>query len=168
MIRIAVTGPESCGKTTLCEQLSKETVCVWFPEFARTYLEQRDGAYEKADLDAIALGQAALWNKHARGKLAFYDTDMTVLKVWSEYKYGTCSAVLMQLYEAQQFDHYFLCSPDIPWEADPLREHPHQRIELFEIYKAELTQMNRPFTIVKGNETERLFICKEILDSILP
>ena len=167
MIKIAVTGPESCGKTTLCKQLSRETYSMWIPEFARTYLEKQDGNYEKADLDAIALGQFELWKKQAEGELVFFDTEMTVLKVWSDFVFGECSSVIMKQYEAQVFDHYFLCAPDIPWEADPLREHPHHREELFEQYKSELIKMKRPFTIVKGNEQERLSVCKQILQSII-
>ena len=31
--------------------------------------------------------------------------------------------------------------PDIPWESDPLRENPYDRIKLFEIYKMELDNL---------------------------
>jgi nicotinamide riboside kinase len=167
MIKIAITGPESCGKTTLCRQLSKETNSMWIPEFARTYLNKQGGVYQRSDLDAIALVQFALWEKLAKGKLVFFDTDMTVMKVWSDFKFGASSRVIIEQYEAQTFDHYFLCAPDIPWEEDHLREHPHQREELFKLYAIELQKMGRPFTIVNGNELERLSVCKQILHSIL-
>lgn len=167
MIKIAVTGPESCGKTTLCQQLSCDTNSVWIPEFARTYLEQKGGRYEKAHLDEIALGQIATWESLSKGELVFFDTEMTVIKVWSDFMFGESSPVIMKQYEAQSFDHYFLCAPDIPWESDPLREHPHHREELFERYKRELIKMKRPFSIICGNQQERLSICKQILHSII-
>ena len=54
MIRIAITGPESSGKTTLCQSLSEHFNVDFIPEFARTYLEITDGKYKQPDLDEIA------------------------------------------------------------------------------------------------------------------
>jgi nicotinamide riboside kinase len=86
---------------------------------------------------------------------------MTVIKIWSEYRYNSCSEFIEKAYEEQQFDHYFLCKPDIPWEFDPLRENPDNRDELFELYHNELLGMNRSFTILEGSIEERLKTCKE-------
>ncbi|MBK7030628.1 MAG: ATP-binding protein [Bacteroidales bacterium] len=40
MLRIAITGPESTGKSWLAEQLAEYYGTVWVPEFAREFLEQ--------------------------------------------------------------------------------------------------------------------------------
>ena len=54
-IKIAITGPESCGKTTLSKALKKhykESILV--PEFAREYLHKLNSKYQYSDLLNIA------------------------------------------------------------------------------------------------------------------
>lgn len=159
MKRIAVTGPESSGKTSLAERLAQEFGLAFVPEYAREYLIQRDGKYDQSDLVQIAEGQVKLWSeaKSARGFVA--DTEMLVMKIWSDFKYGETDPVILSLLQKQHFDHYFLCYPNIPWEEDPLREHPEQREELFEIYLEELKYRKLPFTIVEGDLESRIEIC---------
>lgn len=159
MIRIAVTGPESSGKTTLAKTLAEELNAVWIPEFSRDYLLERNGSYDKADLVVIAKGQVNSWNESKDADLIICDTEMLVMKVWSDFKYGSTDPWILQALENQDFHHYFLCRPDIPWEEDPLREHPEQRDELFEIYLKELNDRELPFTIVEGNLEQRLNDC---------
>ena len=36
--KIVILGPESTGKSTLCEQLAQHYETMWCPEFAREYL----------------------------------------------------------------------------------------------------------------------------------
>ena len=38
LIKVAVIGPESTGKSTLCELLALHYNTQWCPEFARAYL----------------------------------------------------------------------------------------------------------------------------------
>ena len=57
MLRIAVTGPESSGKTTLCGALAEHYQVCYIPEYARTYLELTQGQYQCTDLEIIAQGQ---------------------------------------------------------------------------------------------------------------
>lgn len=161
MKRIAVTGPESSGKTSLAERLAQEFGLAFVPEYAREYLIQRDGKYTQSDLVQIAEGQVKLWSeaKSARGFVA--DTEMLVMKIWSDFKYGETDPVILSLLQKQHFDHYFLCYPDIPWEEDPLREHPEQRLELFELYLKELQDRKLPFSILKGDLSQRLEACRK-------
>jgi nicotinamide riboside kinase len=161
MIRIAITGPESCGKTSLSIKLAEYFGVSVIPEFARTFLEEKQGVYEKSDLDKIAKKQVDLWNNDARFLIC--DTELTVLKIWSEVKYGSTSSLIQALYEEQTFDHYFLCKPDIPWEPDPLREHPNDRDILFEYYENELQSLKRNYSIVSGTLQERLNQCLKFL-----
>ena len=85
---------------------------------------------------------------------------MTVLKIWSEYRFQQASQYILEAHKKQHFTHYFLCAPDIPWEPDPLRENPSNRDELFLLYEAELIKNEWPFTILKGSLKERQ---KEVL-----
>ena len=163
MKRFAVTGPESSGKTTLAIALAEQYAGIFIPEFARTYLEQKNGLYSKEELDVIAEKQLALWEEVSAEKILFCDTEMLVLKIWSEFKYGTCSTFILEAFRHQQFEHYFLCRPDIDWEEDPLRENPEDREELFERYLSELKKQQIPFTIVEGSLENRMNICADII-----
>jgi NadR type nicotinamide-nucleotide adenylyltransferase len=166
MIRIAITGPESSGKTTLAEQLALRTNGTWIPEYAREFLEQLNRPYTQDDLDTIAKGQLIAWENAPVSALQLCDTDMTVMKVWSDFKFDSCSSFILEALNQQTFDHYFLCQPDLEWEEDPLREHPEQREELFELYLAELKERNLPFTIIGGSHEERLVKCLKVLSTI--
>ena len=160
MKRIAFTGPESCGKTTIAKRFAAQVEGNYVEEFARVYLEQRKGQYDESDLLTIAQGQWALL-KESSGILVA-DTEMLVLKVWSEVRYGRTNPIIEELLRTQDFDYYFVCYPDIPWEPDPLREHPQERMELFERYKNELEKMNLPYSILKGDVDARLAHCLDV------
>ena len=150
--KVAVTGPESTGKSALCEALALHYGTVWVPEFARTYLDGKAPPYLPADLDRIADGQRAAEagaEKHAR-RFLFCDTEMTVMKVWSEHAFGTCTPHILDLYRAQHYDLYLLTDIDLPWEPDPLREHPHLRTHFFDRYLQELQSTGRPYRVVSG------------------
>ncbi|MCO5260620.1 MAG: GNAT family N-acetyltransferase [Crocinitomicaceae bacterium] len=156
MIRIAVTGPESTGKTSLAKQLAAYFDVCWVEEYARSYLMERNGVYQVVDLDAIAKGQLELWGEKDGEKLCFYDTEMLVMKIWSEFKYHQLSSFIQQAYQEQQIDLFLVCKPDIDWEEDELREHPELRQDLFAIYIAELQQLPTPFEIVYSQNEERI------------
>ena len=162
-LKIAFTGPESSGKTTISKALSDELQGIWVEEYAREYLQSKL-SYNQADLDIITQGQLEKWQ--VKADLLVADTEMTVIKIWSEYRYKSCSPMIEEAYRNQKFNHYFLCKPDIPWEYDPLRENPSNRDELFELYQSELLKLKRSFTILEGNLETRLTLCREVLSAM--
>ena len=60
MKNIVIIGPESTGKSTLCEQLAEHYKTCWCPEFAREYLKEIKSGYSYNDLLNIAHGQIEL------------------------------------------------------------------------------------------------------------
>ena len=58
--------------------------------------------------------------------------------------------------------HYCLCDSNIPWQADPRRENPHNRDELFDLYLKKLKEYELDYKIVKGEPRQRL---QQVLDS---
>ena len=60
-------------------------------------------------------------------------------------------------------DLYLLCSPDIPWEFDPQRENPHDRLNFFNIYKRKIEELNVDYVIIKGTMSERLKMIEQSL-----
>lgn len=167
MIKIAITGPESTGKSTLAEQLAAHFNIQWAREFARDYLEQRAGKYNMRDLDIIAQGQKKNIESLREQELVITDTDLTVIKIWSEIKFGECSNLINKLWKEQHFDLYLLCSPDIPYEHDPLREHEEFREELFEIYLSVLKQMKVNYMIIEGDQQTRLNQSIKLVEELL-
>ena len=165
MLRIAITGPESSGKTTLCAALAEHYQVCYIPEYARTYLEQTQGQYQCSDLDIIAQGQLESLLSF-KGQIAICDTDFSVLELWSKYKYNTVSDDIKELVAKDYFDLHVLCTPDMPWEPDPLRENPNSRAELFELYKTNLNKYNKNFIVVNGPHEKRLKKTTQAIDRL--
>lgn len=162
-LKIAITGPESSGKTTIAKLLAEELNACYIPEFAREYLENLDRNYAIKDLDEIAQGQVDRWKDAPKDKSLICDTELIVVRIWSEFKYSKVSDKILELLDKQRFDIYFLCKPDIPWEPDVLRESPDDRELLFELYVKELSYRNLPFTILSGTLDKRMKDAKQIL-----
>lgn len=167
MLKIAITGPESTGKSALTKSLAEHYACSYVNEYAREYLASKKEVYTQADLDIIAMGQLELEKSINNGNLLFCDTEMTVMKIWSEHAYGTCSPLIKALYQKQQYDLYLLTQIDLPWEPDPLREHPTLRPYFFNWFEKELMQEKRPYKIVTGEGNDRLLEAIRLVDSFL-
>jgi nicotinamide riboside kinase len=158
-LTVAVVGAECSGKTTLAEGLARrfDTACV--PEFSREYLAAR-ASYDQADVLAIAKGQhAAEVAAGAAQSLLIADTDLVVIKVWWEVRYGGThpwldATLAEQL--ARERRCYLLPRPDIPWAPDPLREHPNDRPALHARYRALLDSLGVDYLEVGGTREERL------------
>ena len=152
--KIAIIGPESTGKSTLCQQLAKHYDTLWCPEYAREYLLLHGTQYSYDDLLTIARGQVELEEKYIQllvkssesgvqsqkkkgdselspdsyrdhnSKPLFIDTDMYVMKVWCEFVFGKCHQFILDEIATRKYDLYFLCNVDLPWTSDVLREYP--------------------------------------------
>ncbi|AOW21504.1 AAA family ATPase [Urechidicola croceus] len=174
IIKIVLFGPESTGKTTLSRHLAKYYNTVWAPEYARKYLQKKWNnerkTCETSDLLPIAIGQMKLENKLSKkaDKILICDTDLLETKVYSETYYG--GIVDSDLQEAalnNQYDLYLLTYIDTPWEADDLRDKPHQRQEMFEAFENALKKYNRPYLILKGDKKTRLNTAVKAIDKLL-
>lgn len=164
ILKIVVTGPESSGKTVLAEALAARLQVCWAPEFARYYVAHLGRKYVQNDLKTIYNGQKSWENwfleKTARSpalSCLVCDTDWTVLRIWEKYGYQTPSVLPEKdAWEYAENTIYLLCSPDFPWQPDPLREHPEERWELFELYRELLLERGLSFSVLEGSQEERL------------
>ena len=159
IIKIAITGPESTGKTTLAKTLASYFKTTWAEEYSREYLNKLKGNYTFYDLTEIAKGQLQNIKKAEENanKIFFADTELLVIKIWSIYKYNVCSKFILDNIKTQNFNLYLLTYPDLEWEYDPLREAPsnEMRQELFDIYRTELENYNFTYEIIKGKGETR-------------
>lgn len=167
MIRIALIGPESTGKTDLAKALAIKYNGIYVPEFSRDYLNKLNRDYQQEDLLEIAKGQIEALANNDSAEVLIADTDLHVIKVWSEYKYGNCDPWILQELNNQDFDLYILTYFDIPYEEDPLRENPEERPYFFEIYLKLLTKSKLPFIVVKGKREVRLQLAMKRIDALL-
>lgn len=168
MIKISITGPESTGKSWLAEQLAKHYSTSWVPEFARAYLQQIERPYTYADILYIA--QQQLNSEIAAGKnnsLLFCDTDFCVTTIWCNVKYGECHQWISDQLDKNEYGLYLLCDIDLPWQYDPLREHPEMRKELFTMYHDLLKEKHFNYRIVKGKDDTRLQHAIRFVDEFL-
>ncbi|WP_339924828.1 ATP-binding protein [uncultured Cyclobacterium sp.] len=168
MDKIVIIGPESTGKSTLSQQLAAHYGEPWVPEYAREYIEQLDRPYTYEDLEAIARGQVILEDEKAEkaeNKL-FCDTDLRVIKVWSEHKFKETHDWIKQQIQTREYAMYLLAAIDIPWREDPQREHsdPAMRRYFMEVYKNEVRTSGLPWKIISGGEEHRLKTAIEFIE----
>jgi NadR type nicotinamide-nucleotide adenylyltransferase len=159
--RIVIIGPESTGKSTLCEQLAAHYHTFWTPEYAREYLLKNGTDYSYNDLLTIAKKQIELEEQTASKVIAnlfFIDTDMYVMKVWCEFVYGKCHQWILDRIAERRYDLYLLCNTDLAWVKDELREYPdlESRSKLFHIYKDNMINQHVPWKTISGNDLQRL------------
>ena len=172
IIKIALFGPESTGKTSLSKQLASFFNTVWTPEFARYYLQNKwDKNKEICDLEdmlPIAVGQTKLENETLleANQFLFCDTCLLVTKVFSEAYYQYCDPILDKAAREHDYDLFFLTDIDIPWEKDDLRDRAEGREAVFEIFKQALIDNKKPYIVLSGDQNLRLkksiFIVNEL------
>lgn len=163
---LVTTGPESSGKTTLAEQLSAALKAPLVSEASRDYLSalyRRQPGYQYQPEDLLHI--ARLQHEREQRALAqqpthlVCDTDLLVILIWSEVKYGKVDAALLRLFEqtlAATPRTYLLCTPDMPWQPDPLRENPLDRDLLYGRYLNKLKETGSPYTLLAGDKQARL------------
>ena len=177
--KIVVIGPESTGKSSLCKALAEHYKTIWVKEFAREYLERNGKDYVFEDLYKIALGQleeiknavvkVGIQQEANTQNLFFIDTDLYVIKIWSEFVFNKCDNSILTLITKQQYDLYLLCDVDLPWVNDNLREYPDLKVrqKLFHYYKEEMTAQKTPWKIISGNYDERTVAAIKFIDQHL-
>ena len=162
IIKIALFGPESTGKTTLAKQLAEYYKTEWVPEFARDYLQKKWDASQQIcsvdDMLPIAYGQAKLENEQTliANKYLFCDTNLMVTKVFSEVYYNYCDPLLNEAASQHQYDLFFLTDIDVPWEKDDLRDKAEGRESVYAVFKQSLIDHNKPFLTLSGDKNLRL------------
>lgn len=172
IIKIALFGPESTGKTTLAKQLADYYETKWVPEFARDYLqekwEENQHICVAEDMMPIAYGQTALENEKLTqaNKYLFCDTNLMVTKVFSEMYYGFCDPLLNEAALEHEYDLFFLTDIDVPWEKDDIRDTPNGRETVFSVFKQTLIETKKPFITLSGDKETRLAKAVEIINNL--
>ena len=178
--RVVLIGPESTGKSTLISQHAAHFQEPALPEYARHYYPLKntsrtppDGpdnaisVYE--DITNVAIGQlymeAAL--ERLATRLMLLDTNPLVTLIFSEHYFQRKPDWLVAHCEATAYDLYLLTAPDLPWEADPLRDRPHQREQFFARFEEALQRRKAAYRIISGQGQQRLLRAIGAIDELL-
>jgi NadR type nicotinamide-nucleotide adenylyltransferase len=182
MRKIVIIGPESTGKSTLCEKLAAHYQTLWVKEYAREYLLKNGTAYTFENLLDIAKGQIAneeyvisKWQATHQSEInnlkspIFLDTDMYVMKVWCEFVFEKCHHWILNRIVERKYDLYLLCNIDLPWVKDELREYPDliTREKLYHQYKDIIINQNVTWVDISGLNEERFKKAVIAIDAII-
>ena len=169
IVKIAILGAESTGKTSLCEALAKQYNTLWVPEYAREYFKESSiYNYTLEDLVLIAKKQIELeqaFEKKAQ-RLLFCDTTLITLKIWAELEFETVPSFISQQLALTNYAHYFITNNDLPWVQDELRQNKFDRDLILEMNVNEAKKLNGNYSIIAGKESERLRNAIEIIDKL--
>ena len=158
MFKVVVTGPESTGKTEICQFLAASFKTGFIPEYAREYIASLNHPYTIEDVEKIAQMQVDQLRQHQEKKLPilFLDTYLIITKIWFREVYGIIPDWIDRRLADAGIDLFLLCYFDIDWIPDPVRENPgYRRAFLYESYRKEIEQLGKPCEVINGSGTER-------------
>lgn len=163
--KIALIGPESSGKTTLCRELAAHFMTSWVPEFARDYISSLNRKYTLDDIEHCAHEQIKSENEllKSANRYLFCDTEMIIAKVWCEDVFKTTPGWIEEMIETHRYDLFLLTLPDIPFHQDDVRENPNRREFFLEWYKRELDERKFNYEIIGGKGDARFLNAIEAL-----
>lgn len=163
--KIAIVGPESTGKSELAQALAGHYKTSWVPEVARDYLEHLNLSYHAMDVEQIARLQLETEDKIATETTGylFCDTNLVVIKIWMLNAFGHCPDWILDSIKSRQYDIYLLTDIDLPWQPDPLREHPNERQFFMDWYRKELDDLGVRYHIISGIGIQRVEMAMDLL-----
>ncbi len=166
--KILITGPESTGKSNMARALASHLGTYYVPEYARSYLNYIQRPYTQADLLQIAKGQILLEDAymHIANKYLVVDTDMTVMAIWSQEKYGEINPWIAQELVSRTYDLILLMDVDLPWVYDPQRENPNDRKRLLYLYRQSLEARGLAYHLISGGGKKRVNNALKVMEQV--
>ena len=160
--KIAITGVESTGKTTLASSLAEALGGAFVPECARFDAQVMAGQVGLSTLSRLAREQYEACREAERRAASegltciVSDSDATVLQLWGAHLLNQVPEDLGPLEEWP--DLVLLCTPNIPWEADPLRSMPslEERLALHQRYEVAIAHHPKTAIIDAQGQEKRL------------
>lgn len=169
VLKIAVVGPESTGKSTLSALLAAHYHTVWVPEYARDYCAGLTEAPTIDDEVAMFYGQLKLEQEYLplANKIIICDTTFITVKIWSDAFFGYTPQEVLDELPRHPYDLYLLLDIDMPWQDDPLRDFPTRREHFMDVWQQELSALNANYVTVSGLGDERSEAAIKAIDNFL-
>lgn len=159
VLRVAILGAESSGKSTLAQALAEHYQTLWVPEYLREFVEVSGRVPREEDQFDIARTQRA--NEDAAAATAtdflFCDTTPMMTAIYSRWYWGRVDAGLAALDAMHPYQMTVVTAPDGPWTPDGLqRESPEVRQRVHEQLLAVLDERQIAYTLIAGSLEQRV------------
>ncbi len=152
-LTIAVVGAESTGKSTLVKRLAEHFETTYAHEWGRTISEAHP-TLTVEDFDAIVSMQDELIRTAQRlsNGLCFADTEAITTALFAPTYLGQEHPLSWQRAHTQDFTHYLLLDPDVPWVDDGTRIlDTDARMVFHNALLSSLERLDKPFTVISGD-----------------
>jgi NadR type nicotinamide-nucleotide adenylyltransferase len=159
VIKIAIVGPESTGKSVLSEQLAQYFGTVFVPEYAREYFADRPIEDHTLE-DLTTIYQKQIQWEHEMIKQAnrflICDTNLISGKVWSDVVFKKAPQFILDHVKHTDHDLHLLCDIDLPWVPDAQRRNEYNRKQIMQMHVDELKKLDAKFELISGTGEARL------------
>ncbi len=167
VLRIAILGAESSGKSTLAAALATHYGTLWVPEYLREFVETMERVPLESDQYEIARIQMEREDAAAANasRFLFCDTTPLMTALYSRWYWGRVDAQLALLERRHDYAFTIVTAPDSPWEADGLqRESEAVRQRVHEQVLQMLAEHGIPYLLVTGDLPQRMLQAARLLD----
>lgn len=169
VVRVAILGAESSGKSTLAAALASHYGTLWVPEYLREFVEVKGRVPEESDQYPIARTQMEREDAAAEKaeRFLFCDTTPLMTAIYSRWYWNRVDAQLAQLERRHDYAYTLVTAPDSPWEADGLqRESEQVRQTIHEQVLEMLADRAIPYLLVTGSLPQRMLQADRLLNPV--
>jgi len=174
IVRVAILGAESSGKSTLAGALAARHDSLWVPEFLREFVDTHQRVPREEDQFLIASTQLAReceqeqqLAQRAGGRFLFCDTTPLMTALYSRCYFARMDLELEELARRHVYALTLVTAPDGPWVADGLqRESAAVRQQIHGQLLVELAARAIPFLQVEGTLQQRLLQVEGLLSTL--
>lgn len=169
VLRVAILGAESTGKSTLAAALAVQYHTAWVPEYLREFVAMQ--ARVPFEGEQVRIAQIQLERERqaiapAR-RFLFCDTAPFMTALYSEVYWGRVDAELDALARTHDYALTLVVAPDGPWVADGLqRDSAAMRQQVHTALIARLERHAIGFTLLTGSLELRLLQAARVLERL--
>ena len=166
VLRVAILGAESSGKSTLAAALSQQYGTLWVPEYLREFVETKGRVPQEGEQYGIARTQMEREDGAAAqaSRWLFCDTTPLMTALYSRWYWGRVDAQLALLERRHDYAFTLVTLPDSPWEADGLqRESEAVRQTIHEQVLQVLDERAIAYVLVSGSLAQRMQQAADVL-----
>lgn len=123
VMKIAVVGIESTGKSTLVKHLAKIFNTEYVPEIGRQYSESRKDQFDIASFDKLAIDHMSAVRKAEKiaNTVLFVDTEAVVTQYYLDMYMNSYSPFIDSIAKHFKYDMIYFLMPDTKWVDDGYR-----------------------------------------------
>lgn len=173
MLKIALLGAESTGKTQLAQALANSLRArghsvALVPEWLRTWCDQAERTPHADEQQDIALTQAAhIAQVPTSTEYLLADTTALMTAVYSDLLFNDDTLYPLAWELQRGFDMTLITGLDLPWVADGLqRDGQHMREPVDARLRTALARGGIPYQVVYGRGSARTVNALRAIDSI--